>query len=385
MKNKKVDVIVRVTVFILSIVFLVVGNKIATKDLHIFQNSFKSDTVAKVLKITDRKQVDGTINDQIVGVDINIYFKCKILNGENKGQIVEAIQRNDALNGVDLKEVEVGDKVMIFDDVNMSESSNWTLIDYYRMDGIIILAVIFCIMVVLITRKRGINILITLALTCTVVFFVFIPSILTGANIYNMSLLTCLFVIVSTLVILNGLSKKTFATAVGCFSGVMISGIIVIIMDHVLKLTGVLDEHSIYLTLLDTSTPINLRAIIFAAIIIGALGAVMDVAMDISSALYEISENVDSISFRKLYKSGMSIGNDIMGTMANTLVLAYIGSSLSGILLILVNSSSALQLLNRECIITEILQALVGSMGLLVTIPLTTCVCSLLYKKVKEN
>lgn len=386
MRNKKFDIIVRVTVLILSIIFLIIGNKIATKDLHIFQNDFKSDTVAKVIEISDRKQVDGTVNGQIIGVDIYIFFKCEILNGENKGEIVDVIQRNDALNGIDLKEVEVGDKVMIFDDINMeNSSSNWTLIDYYRIDGIVYLAVIFCIMVILITRRRGINILLTLALTCTVVFFVFIPSILTGANIYNMSLITCLYVIVSTLLILNGPSKKTLATVVGCFSGVIVAGIIAIVMDYVLKLTGVVDEHSIYLTLLETSTPINLRAIIFAAIIIGSLGAVMDVAMDISSALYEISENVDSISFRKLYKSGMTIGNDIMGTMANTLVLAYIGSSLSSILLILVNSSSALQLLNRECIITEILQALVGSMGLLITIPLTTCVCSLLYRKVKEN
>jgi uncharacterized membrane protein len=135
-------------------------------------------------------------------------------------------------------------------------------------------------------------------------------------------------------------------------------------MDRTLALTGVLSEESVYLTYLPMETPIDLKAIIFAAIVIGAIGAIMDVAMSISSALWEIAGTSESASFETLFRSGINIGRDVMGTMANTLILAYIGSSLSVVLLISVYSSSLLYLLNREMIVVEILQALVGSFGI---------------------
>lgn len=150
-------------------------------------------------------------------------------------------------------------------------------------------------------------------------------------------------------------------------------------MSKVMELTGFVDEHSHYLTMLDTPQPIDLRAIIFAAIIIGAVGAIMDVAMDISSSLYELSEHVPDITFGRLCKSGMAIGRDIMGTMANTLVLAYIGSSLSCIMILLTYAASMMDLLNREVIIVELLTAILGSLAILMTVPCTVVTCGILY------
>ena len=150
-------------------------------------------------------------------------------------------------------------------------------------------------------------------------------------------------------------------------------------MSEVLGLTGYVDEHSYYLTLLNTETPIDLTAIIFAAITIGAVGAIMDVAMDLSSSLYELSEQVPDMTFGKLCKSGFSIGRDIMGTMANTLVLAYIGSSLSCIMILLTYTASSLDLLSREVIVVELLQAVVGSLAILLTVPCTIVICGILY------
>ena len=124
-------------------------------------------------------------------------------------------------------------------------------------------------------------------------------------------------------------------------------------------------------------------AIIFAAIIIGAMGAVMDVAMSLSSSLHELKLKVMSISPKELFKSGMVIGRDMMGTMANTLVLAYIGSSLTVTVLIVIYNSSMTELLNKERIVVEILQALVGSIGILFTIPFTCFVCAMLYRNLK--
>ena len=130
----------------------------------------------------------------------------------------------------------------------------------------------------------------------------------------------------------------------------------------------------------DEGNPINLRALIFAMITIGAMGAVMDVAMDIASSLYEVKRHAPQIRDRELFKSGMNIGRDVMGTMANTLVLAYIGSSLCSILLKISYAYSFNQLMNTESIVVELLNALVGSMAILLTIPLTAFVCCVMYK-----
>jgi uncharacterized membrane protein len=109
------------------------------------------------------------------------------------------------------------------------------------------------------------------------------------------------------------------------------------------------------------------------------MGAIMDVAMSISSALWELKEKAGMIKFDTLLRSGLTIGRDIFGTMANTLILAYIGSSLSVILILSVYSNSLLTLFNSEMIIVEILQALAGSFGILLTMPLTALFCSLIY------
>ena len=133
-----------------------------------------------------------------------------------------------------------------------------------------------------------------------------------------------------------------------------------------------------YVSLLNETNPIDLRAIIFASITIGAMGATMDVAMDITSSLFEIRRKIPDISFSHLVHSGVIIGRDIMGTMANTLILAYIGSSLTTVLLFASYQSSLEQLLNRELIIVELLQALCGSIGILCTIPISALISSAL-------
>jgi uncharacterized membrane protein len=152
-------------------------------------------------------------------------------------------------------------------------------------------------------------------------------------------------------------------------------------MDIFLKLTGVVDEASVYLLLMNPEHPVDLKGVIFGAILIGAMGAVMDVSMSISSSLYEMKEKYAAHSFAQLFSSGMTIGKDIMGTMANTLVLAYIGSSLSTVLLLITYNPSLLDLMNREMVVIEILQAIIGSLGILMTLPLTAMVSGFLYSR----
>ena len=255
-----------------------------------------------------------------------------------------------------------------------------------RTDKLMILMVAFLLLILLFGGKKGVNTIVSLGFTCLAIFGVFVPSVLAGANIYITSVIICLYTIIMTLVIVNGCDKKTLSAIIGCFSGVLLAGVITLIMNKILHLTGVLDETSIHITLLDTEKPIDLLGIIFGSIIIGAMGAVMDVSMSISSSLYELSKKVENADFYMLIGSGFTIGRDIMGTMANTLGLAYIGSSLSSVLLLIIYNPNILSLMNREMVVVEILQALVGSIGILFTIPFTSFIAAFLYsKKSKSN
>jgi uncharacterized membrane protein len=199
-----------------------------------------------------------------------------------------------------------------------------------------------------------------------------------------MAALVCAYTTFMTLLIVIGFNKKSLTAAIGCISGILVTGIITIFMDKALMLSGIVDDHSRYLANLPLENQINLRAIIFAGIIIGAMGAIMDVAMSIASALWELREKAGMIKFEALLKSGLTIGRDIFGTMANTLILAYIGSTLSVILILSVYNNSLMILFNSEMIIVEILQALAGSFGILLTMPLTAFICALIYLKVKK-
>ena len=223
--------------------------------------------------------------------------------------------------------------------------------------------------------------LVSLLLTFGAVFLVFLPLVLGGYNIYLSAIAVCIYVIVSTLLLVNGANAKTLVAIAGCSAGVLFAGLLTVLLSATLRLTGMASQEAIYLADLGTRNPVDLKAIVFAGILIGAVGAVMDVAMSLASALWELRETAAAPSFGMLLKSGMNIGRDMMSTMANTLVLAYIGSSLSTVLLLVAYASSLDGLFNREMIITEVLQAVIGSMAILLAIPLTSLIASAVYTR----
>jgi len=343
---------------------------------------FRWNEMQEVVRATVRRAetvLFGQDLRHIMG-DKMVLFQAEIRTGPRRGELVTARQSFAGFVQDALREVAPGDSVLL-----ISLNDEWFFNGYRRANRLFILGIIFALLVLLFGRKKGFNTLLSLGLTCAAVFAVFIPSILSGKNIYLMALLVCAYTTVVTLLIVIGFNKKSLAAALGCMGGIAATGIITVIMDRVLFLTGVVDEHSRFLMYLPVDGEINLRAIVFAGIIIGAMGAIMDVAMSISSSMWEIKQNAAKIKFDALMRSGMTIGRDIFGTMANTLILAYIGTSLSVILLLIVHTDSLTSLLNREMIVVEILQALAGSLGILFTMPLTSLFCSTIYLKDKPG
>lgn len=375
-------ILVYLATLLLSLLFIVIGNRYVSRNAVYFENEASTPQRGKVMEILERRVSDSSVGTEgSVTEDVTLIFSVRLESGPDKGITVRAAQYTDPYYAVKIKEVEVGDRILIYPMENESLNLYWSFSEYVRTDALLVLGVVFCLFLFLFGRSKGIHTLISLVFTCLAVFMVFLPSVLNGLNIYFWSILVCIFIIVMTLLIINGADSKSLVAGIGCISGVLTAGLLTLIMDHFLKLTGLLDDESMYLYFLNTEYPINLKAIIFAAIIIGAVGAIMDVAISLASSLLEIREHAKHPSLRLLIHSGFTIGRDMMGTMANTLILAYIGSSLSVVLLLTAYNNSLLALLNKEMIVVEILQALVGSFGILLTIPLTTIVGAIIYTR----
>ena len=353
----------------MSIVYLFTAYKIAIGN-GVFGD--KEDVVsvrAKVLRITDEQE---TVSEEESGGKISmqyIFFEAKATSGKVRGKTLYAVQEKDMLYGLPQPEVEVGDNVILVYDPNDEGTADYYLSDFSRITPLVMLCAFFFLLILIFGRKKGLDTIISLVFTCLAVFINLIPAILNGQNIYIWSIVTCVYITVMTLVLIEGLNVKC-----------LVAGALELLLRDQIKMSGVLDSEWLYLYNLRKDNPIDLKAIIFAMIIVGAVGAVMDVAMSIASSLCEINEKSPDLPARELLKSGLTIGRDIMGTMANTLVLAYIGSALCCVLLMVTYSSNVSQILNREQIAVEILQALAGSIGILAALPLTAITSVLCLK-----
>lgn len=379
----KKNIIVFATTIFLSIMYIFLLNRLFCKNLTLFQNN--NVIKAKVVEVLSTDVNQYQLGPDDIHEEKTIYFRAKVLSGKNKGKYVDAAQQINDLYAGKQEEILEGKKILLME-VNYFDNADYLMTEYSRSDYIIILGILFIIFLLIFGHKKGITTIISLIFTCLAIFLVFIPAMLSGHNIYLWSMITCLFIIAMTLLLINGISKKTLCSMIGCVFGVVLSAMLTIIMTKIMNLTGLVDEQSYYLQILDSNKQFDLKAIIFGGIVVGAVGAIMDVAVEISASLLEVynkakesEKNVNS-----LLKSGITIGRDMMGTMSNTLVMAYIGNSLSTTILLLSYSGSLIELFNREMIIVELLQILVGSFGLLLTIPFTSLICSIVYCKIKK-
>ena len=381
--SKRANAAVYVCTIIFSILFLAIGHKAATRDLALFSDGGGGAIRARVTEILSAYEAEIDPYAQTPEETLRVTFTATLRSGPQKGAHVTGVQTADSFTPTQIRRVAPGDEILLYEieEADSDSEERWVLQEFVRTRVLAWLGALFVAALLFFGRRKGFHTVVSLGFTCLAIFAVFVPSVLSGFNMYVTSPVICLYIIVMTLLLVNGANRKSFAAACGCFGGVCVSGLLVLVSDLFLKLTGLVDEQSVYLLYVNPDAPISLHGIIFSSIIIGALGATLDVSVSIASALAEVRDVMRRPTFAALFRSGMNIGQDIMGTMANTLVLAYIGSSLSLVLLLLVHSSSLVDMLNREIIVVETLQTLVGSIGLLCTIPLTSALSAWVYTR----
>ena len=344
------DRILYFVVMILSVLFLYVGNRIAVQDNSYFQSS-RADTYyrAEVIAVGEPQQIENTYDgwsESYIEQDITIRLREGALRGE---EVTVHQQLQTPKEGYKTFPYEVGDQVFAGFNFDSQMNADWFIVDHLREMPMLFLVLAFFALLIGFGRIKG-------------------------YNIYLVTFITAVFTIVMTLCIVIGVHPKSIAAAVGCTCGVGFAGLLTIAMQDALFITGLIDEDSSFVMYINADTVIDLRGVIFAAIVIGALGATMDVAMSIASSLDEILYHKPDIRDWELMRSGLNIGRDIMGTMANTPVLAYVGSSLHMILLLLAYNNDIGPIINRETIAVELLQSVAGSIGILLTVPSTAAV-----------
>ena len=378
------NTILYILTIVFSLIFIVIGYNMNKTEFN--QHEFNKSYKAKVVSVEETIRNESAYDYEGFS-STTIKFKAEITNDEFNGNIVEAYQYIDDIVAVNPKVIESGDKIIISSLISRTgEGEDWTFLEYDRSTVLWGLLFGFFALIVLFGGKKGINTIISLVFTCLSVFMVFVPSILKGNNIYLSSIIVSIYIIFMSLLIINGANKKTLCAIVGNLGGLLIAGLLALFISNILNLTVLIDDDSMFLLLVDINAPIDLKAILWAGIVIGSLGAVMDVSMSIASAMNELAENMEVRSFKTMLKSGFNIGQDAIGTMTNTLILAYIGSSLSVVLLLMVNYKDVLLLFNLEMIVFEIIQAIIGSMGILFAIPITSLFAAYVYnRKNTEN
>ncbi len=251
--------------------------------------------------------------------------------------------------------------------------------DMVRDRGIYYLAVLFVILLLLVGRKQGWKTLLTIAFTGLVLVKVMLPLLWEGYNPILLSTLCAVGIIVFILLVIGGINAKSFAAILGTACGVLVAGLLAFWIGEVSHLTGFSDEEA--QTLFYLGEKIDIRGLLFAGIIIGSLGAVSDVGMSVASAATELKEVNPKISLYQLVQSTMNVGRDIMATMANTLILAYVGSSIPLLLLITYDNVNWLRIINMDLIATEIVRGIAGSIGLVVAIPVTAIIAGIMLNR----
>lgn len=265
----------------------------------------------------------------------------------------------------------VGDQVMLL----FGEDENGQLVvdvaDVIRERFLLWLVIAFVLLLILIGGLKGLKAVLTLALTVLSVLYLLIPAILRGSDPVLLTVGVCMLVTIATLGIVSGFNRKSLAAFIGTTGGVVSAGLIARGVGMAARLTGIGDEESQMLMYIPGDVQLDFQGLLFAGILLGALGAAMDVAVSMSSSMFELREHSPGLPSRGLLKAGMNIGRDIMGTMSNTLILAYTGGALHLLLLLAAFDMPFLDIINRDVIASEVVRALAGSIGLLLTIPIT--------------
>ena len=330
--------------------------------------TFEKGKVTEILQ--DNLDSNGTrVGEQKVRV--------KMLTGVRKGEELDVTSSSGYLFGAACT---VGMKVIVMQSV----AGETTIASVYSQDRewvIYIFALLYLLALCIIGGKQGIKGCLGLIFTFFCVIFVYLPLVYLGYSPFWSAVFICFLTTLVTMYLIGGPTKKTCAATLGTLAGVVLAGISAWCFSKASGISGYnVSDIETLMTLWNTNR-IQVGGLLFSGLLISCLGAVMDVAMSISSAIDEIYKQNSSLTRKELFKAGMRGGRDMMGTDSNTLILAFAGSSVSTLLLDYAYDLPYQQIINSNNIGIAIMQGLAGSFGIVLSVPLTVLICTILFHR----
>lgn len=282
-------------------------------------------------------------------------------------------------------EVGAGTRVVVKCDEPEGITPGYSIYNYDRSSGILAALVIFIAVICFVGKMKGLYAAVALIVSMFIIGGGLIPAVFNGYSPVAATLVACMAISAVTLILLNGFSPKTGAAIFSTLIGLGASAILYVIVARLLSITGYNLEETETMILITRETGLKIGELLFSGILLASLGAVMDTAMSIASALFEIADAKKDITQKELYTSGMNIGRDMIGTMCQTLVLAFTGGAVASILVMLAYGTSLHRFLSSDFLALEILQALTGSFAVILTVPITAYFCASLHKNNKKS
>ena len=374
MKKELIIKILSVLVFIgLSVGVIIYANTDRPKYTITESSGVEYETARVLSVIEDNTVVDRDVENVKKG---DTQLELELLSGRYKGDICKVTNFYSALYNVDVAK---GDKVSVRVDTTDVGVYNVSIYNYNRIPLTVGLIVVFFAVLLLLGGKQGVKAFIGLIYTVLVIVFVLLPLTLKGLSPVPLTIAIVFVTSAVCFLLIGGLQKKTVAAALGSLAGVLIAAVLGAIAAKIGGVTTFQMDEAEALLLVKSTNPIKLRGLLTSGILIAAMGAVMDISMSISSAIGEVHDANKKLGFKDLFAAGMNIGRDAMGTMANTLVLAYVGGSLNMMVLIYSYGVSFTQLVNTDFVAIELIRAIAGSVGIIGAVPCTALVAAKMY------
>ena len=334
-------------------------------------SAFGSETArARVTEIIEEGEIDlgGTVQRYQVA-------RVELLEGEYRGIVMEMdYGRRQVLSST--LYLQPGDKVLVTIGARPDGGLTVYFADFVRANSLLWLTAIFVIVILLISRWKGLRSLLSMAFSLMVIIGYIIPHILAGEDPLRVSIVGSVILLAVTLYLTYGWNLKTHAAVVSMMFVLLITGTLATLFVFFTRLTGSGDENSLFLLQM-LNTQINLRGLLLGGMIIGALGVLDDLVTTQASAVFELHHANESLRFQGLFRAAMRIGQDHVAATVNTLVLAYAGAALPMLLMFSLGRGNYGYLVNFEFIAEEIVRTLVGSLGLVTAVPLTTAIAIL--------
>lgn len=325
---------------------------------------------ARVVEVLDEKTGEemGYGDDSLIVGGQTV--KIEIISGEYKGRevVVENYFEGSPLSDVKARS---GQRLIVTIDEADPENPQFFISSYERDVYAGLVIGIFLILILIIGRKQGLKTIVTLIVTMAIIFLYTIPAILRGTGPAFAAILTCIVVTMITMLTISGFNEKAVSAIAGTAMGVMIAGFLSYCVSVAANLSGLNVGEATMLMYIPQGIKFDFKELLFAGIIIGTMGASMDISMSVASSMCEVRKHNTAMSTKELLKSGLNVGKDVMGTMTNTLILAYTGSSMPIIMVFMAYRTSLIDIMNLDIIATEIVRSVAGSIGIILCVPCT--------------